>query len=162
MTKLYRSARDLYKKSMAARVVVRLAATIVVLVGLVRLSVHTPPAVTDWFNGFAEVGLYCIAIPAGAFFVVFLTGFTHWRSTPAGESVVALGLALELVLIVNALSLLLGVDYPGREYVRTLSYWGLGAAMVYLSYTAVQLNVSDLIKRRADALQQGSDEPVSR
>lgn len=131
---------------------VRLAAIItaiaVITVGFVALSSVTPQWLTDSVNQLAEVGLIVIAIPAGLFFVVFFIGFTFWNQSPAGKSVGILGVMLVTLLIVNALSLTLGTEYPGREYIRLVSYWGLAIALIYLSVVVVHLNVLGLIRRR--------------
>lgn len=146
---LARKLTDAYHDSHPfVRLAALATAIALVIVGFIALSMATPQWLTDAVNSLAEVGLIVIAIPAGLFFVVFFIGFTFWNQSPAGKSVGILGVMLVTLLIVNALSLTLGTNYPGREYIRLVSYWGLAFALIYLSVVVVHLNVLGLIRRR--------------
>jgi hypothetical protein len=121
------------------------------LANFIIASVVTPDVVRDTLNTVAELGLYFVALPAGALFLGLFMGLSDWRSTLPGRAVGSVGLALVGVLIVNAATLVLGTEYFGREYVRILAYWGIGFAMLYLCYSVWHFLRLGLLERRGQS-----------
>jgi hypothetical protein len=62
------------------------------------------------------------AIPALALFVVFYYFKSPWRTLLVGRSLMYFAVSLLAIIGVVAASVWLGQDYPGREWVRFISY----------------------------------------
>lgn len=131
----------------------------VVFVGAVFIltSMVSSDAVRDGVNTSAEFGLYFLALPAASLFVGLYCGLSNWRSTMPGRAVATVGFALIGVLCVNASTLIFGQDYPAREYIRVIAYWGIGFALVYLCYSVVHFQRLGLLERRAQRQREVSD-----
>ena len=62
------------------------------------------------------------SFPALALFVGFYFAKSPWRTLLVGRSLMYFALSLMLVVLTVSLSLWLGSDYPGREWVRLVAY----------------------------------------
>lgn len=114
----------------------------------ITASIVTPDHIRDGVNSLAEAGLYFFALPAAALYIGLFVGFSDWRSTLPGRAAATAGFSVITILLVNAASLFLGPDYPGREWIRVIAYWGLGVAQLYLCYSVWHFQRLGLIQRR--------------
>ncbi len=142
------------------RTLLTLVVSTFLLANFIIASAVTPDVVRDGLNLVAELGLYILALPAAGLFLGLFMGLSNWRSTLPGRAVASVGMALVGVLITNCLTLLLGQDYFGREYIRILTYWGIGAALLYLCYSVWHFLRLGLLERRGQRKKPSvTDEP---
>lgn len=134
-----------------------LVALATVAASFISASVLASDTVRDRINTFAEFGLYLLALPAAALFCGLYMGFSNWRQTMPGRATAVVGLALTGVLIVNATTLIYGQDYPAREFIRVIAYWGIGFALVYLCYSVWHFQRLGVLERRAQRHREVDD-----
>lgn len=166
--KLHISALRAYWRQVhtTTKIVAGFGLIVLYVAAAVIIGHHLDDPTVEFLNRLADLSLLVIAIPVGFFYLGFLLFLTGWAVNPAGKSVAVLGIALVILLCVNAASLFLGQEYPGRPLIRDASYLGLCAAVIYLAYTVVQLSASDAIRRlelaRLASMDQGESDLVSK
>lgn len=134
-----------------------LVLVVVAAAAFISASLLATDPIRDTINTIAEVGLYILALPTAALFCGLYMGFSNWRATLPGRATAVVGLALTGVLIVNASTLIFGQDYPAREFIRVIAYWGIGFALVYLCYSVVHFQRLGLLERRAQRRREVDD-----
>lgn len=68
-------------------------------------------------------------------FVVLYALRSNWRATRAGRTVMYLAGSFAAVGSQVAVSIWLGSDYPGRDFVRLSLYYGIALTMLNLTWT---------------------------
>lgn len=73
-------------------------------------------------------GVMVAAVVGAVVFAVSYASWFNWRKTDAGRALMYFVWSLIAVFISNTLARFLGIEYPGREWVRLVVYVAVGAA----------------------------------
>jgi|GEM_PF-7093499 len=90
-------------------------------------------------------------LPAGPGMIAFVAMYftkTHWWRSETGRAIMYLTVALLPMLLAASLLAWLGTDYPGREWLRLVSFVGISTASWGLFITAWR------VRRRAQQKEQ--------
>lgn len=84
---------------------------------------------TDTVNNIANFVVLAYLIPLVAFIFLYATR-SPWKVTELGQALMVQKLALTIIVVVLCFSYFLGVDYPGREYIRLFAFFAVFITLI--------------------------------